>query len=137
MLHSFGNRADMAASDEPFYGAFLHRTGIDHPMREEVMASMETDADSVAATLQGRNPDDKPHWYQKHMCHELPFDPAMLSWKPGLKPFDGVWAAHWYNAVLSSTGFAGEEGPLPEITHPLLAEASEHYEALRENALVL
>ena len=24
------------------------------------------------------------------------FDPAMLSWPPGLRETDGVWAKHWY-----------------------------------------
>ncbi len=46
---------------------------------------------------------------------DLPFDPAMLSWKAGPRTADGVWASHWYNAVHQSTGFAGAEGPLPEL----------------------
>jgi len=36
---------------------------------------------------------------------ELDFHPAMLSWKPGRRPEDGPWAAHWYEAVWASTGF--------------------------------
>ncbi len=46
----------------------------------------------------------------------VPFDPAMLRWQAGPKPYDGVWAAHWYDAVHRSTGFAGPEGPEPELT---------------------
>jgi hypothetical protein len=34
------------------------------------------------------------------------FDEAMLKWPKGPKPFDGVWAPHWYNAVWQSEGFA-------------------------------
>jgi hypothetical protein len=30
----------------------------------------------------------------------------MLSWPPGPRPSDGVWAPHWYAAVWASTGFA-------------------------------
>ena len=60
----------------------------------------------------------------------LPFDPAMLAWDAGPKPFDGVWAPHWYGAVHRSTGFAGEEGPLPRISDPLIEEAMPHYERL-------
>ena len=33
------------------------------------------------------------------------FDPAMLSWPPGLRATDGVWAKHWYGEVAKSTGF--------------------------------
>ncbi len=34
------------------------------------------------------------------------FDEAMLSWAPGARPEDGVWAPHWYAGVYRSTGFA-------------------------------
>lgn len=63
----------------------------------------------------------------------LPFDPAMLSWPLGGHADDGVWAAHWYGAVHKSTGFAGPEGPLPELMGrdaDLLAEALPHYDRL-------
>ncbi|QNN55160.1 HAD family hydrolase [Nocardioides mesophilus] len=33
------------------------------------------------------------------------FTDAMLSWPAGPRASDGVWAPHWYAAVLSSTGF--------------------------------
>ncbi|PTX58058.1 hypothetical protein C8N43_2734 [Litoreibacter ponti] len=68
----------------------------------------------------------------------LPFDDAMLSWDAGPKPFDGVWAAHWYNAVHRSTGFAGPEGPLPELTGPsaaLCAEAMPYYDTLKSKVV--
>ena len=45
----------------------------------------------------------------------LTFDPAMLSWPIGPKPYDGVWASHWYDAVHRSAGFAAAEGPLPVL----------------------
>ena len=70
------------------------------------------------------------------LCAEigLPFASRMLGWPKGPKPFDGVWAAHWYNAVHASTGFAGAEGPLPELVGAdaaLLAEALPIDEAMR------
>lgn len=46
---------------------------------------------------------------------DLDFDPAMLNWPAGGRPEDGIWASHWYGAVHRSTGFAGPEGPLPEL----------------------
>ncbi|QJF49740.1 HAD family hydrolase [Roseobacter ponti] len=46
----------------------------------------------------------------------LPFDPQMLHWQAGPRAEDGVWAAHWYGAVHRSTGFAGAEAALPELT---------------------
>ena len=69
---------------------------------------------------------------------DLPFDPAMLHWPAGPKPFDGAWASHWYDAVHRSTGFAAAEGPLPDVSRahrPLLDEAMPIYEALYRNRL--
>ncbi len=45
----------------------------------------------------------------------IPWTDRMLSWPAGPKPYDGVWAAHWYGAVHGSTGFGGPEGPLPVL----------------------
>ena len=220
LMYSFGNRADFAVVDEPFYAHYLRETGLAHPMRDDVLASQPQDADQVIQSL--TNPISQ-HFYQKHMCqHMLPsvprgwintvknvflirhparviasfgakyedfgladigfsqqlelfemlraeghtplvidsadireapepmltklcaaldlsFDPAMLSWPKGGHPSDGVWAAHWYNAVHSSTGFAGPEGPLPvletEAQQELLAKALPIYERLAAHKL--
>ncbi|PWK59939.1 sulfotransferase family protein [Roseicyclus mahoneyensis] len=74
------------------------------------------------------------------LCAEigLPFHDAMLHWPAGPRSYDGVWAAHWYNAVHRSTGFAGAEGPLPEVPEErraLLDGALPMYEAMRARAL--
>ncbi len=45
----------------------------------------------------------------------LDWDPAMLSWPAGPRPEDGVWAAHWYDAVWRSTGFGPPSGPPPRL----------------------
>jgi hypothetical protein len=71
MMRSFGSRADTFVSDEPFYGAFLKASGADHPMREEVIAAMDCDWQSVARSLAGPVPDGSPIWYQKHMWHHM------------------------------------------------------------------
>ena len=209
MMYSFGNRKDFDVMDEPFYAPFLAATGIQHPMREEIMAAHETDPDKVA---QACKQDGTPHLYMKHMPHQmvegfptdwardcvnvhlirhparviasyiekreaptmrdigfrqqselfddlgglvidsadiradpegmlrrlcaeigLSFDPAMLQWKPGPRRQDGVWARHWYGAVHRSSGFAGPEGPLPQLngdSATLMAEALPYYEKL-------
>ena len=41
----------------------------------------------------------------------LAFDEAMLSWPPGPRKSDGVWAPAWYDSVERSTGFGA---PRPE-----------------------
>ncbi|PWE28093.1 sulfotransferase family protein [Pararhodobacter marinus] len=198
MMYAFAARGDCTVSDEPFYAAYLAKTGLEHPMRAEVMASQHQDPAQVARDLQAET--DQPLWYQKHMTQHMldgvPLDwmaacrhaflirhparvvasylqkrerpdlaelgfqrqvelfdrvaqqtgtappvldstalradpegrlralcaalgigwrPQMLHWSAGPKAYDGVWAAHWYNAVHRSTGFEVAEGPLPQL----------------------
>lgn len=73
MMRSFENREDTFVSDEPFYAHYLKLTGIDHPMRKEVMETRNSDWDEVSQYLTGTIPQDKSVWYQKHMAqHNLP-----------------------------------------------------------------
>jgi Sulfotransferase domain len=71
MMYSFASRADAAVIDEPFYGAFLKSTGEPHPGANEVIADMDCNWQSVAATMCGPVPDNKKIWYQKHMPHHM------------------------------------------------------------------
>lgn len=71
MMYSFGARADFAVVDEPFYAAYLVQTGLDHPMRDAVIASQPSDADEVAAGLIGPVPGGCAHFYQKHMTQHM------------------------------------------------------------------
>lgn len=69
----------------------------------------------------------------------LDFDPAMLSWPAGPKPYDGVWAAHWYDKAWASTGFnAPRVATPPALTGKLAAIAAEAeplYRRLEAHAL--
>lgn len=71
MMYAFGAREDFAVVDEPFYAAYLAQTGLQHPMREEIIASQPTHPDEVVEGLLGPNPDGKPHFYQKHMSQHM------------------------------------------------------------------
>ena len=71
MMRSFESRSDTFVSDEPFYGCFLKSTGADHPMRDEVIAAMDCDWESVMRALGGEPPDGSPIWYSKQMWHHM------------------------------------------------------------------
>ncbi len=68
----------------------------------------------------------------------IPFTERMLSWPAGPRGTDGVWAAHWYDAVNRSTGF-GPARPMPALYDPKLqsleAKALPIYERLAKHAL--
>ena len=79
MMRSFENRSDTVIIDEPFYAHYLDKTGLDHPGKDEVLASQSIDWHDVAKMCTGKIPDDKPIWYQKHMAqHNL--EGCDLSW---------------------------------------------------------
>ncbi|MFN4154325.1 MAG: HAD family hydrolase [Paracoccaceae bacterium] len=218
LMYAFAARGDCAVWDEPFYAAYLRETGIDHPMRDRIIASHEADPEQIAAGCTGEIPQGQSLFYQKHMtlhmipefdrgfmralinvflirhparvvasyakkregltlkdigfvqqaelfdqvaewmgapplvidsadiradprvalmrlCKALtiPFTETMLHWPAGPKPFDGVWAPHWYGAVHRSTGFEAPEGPLPDLPseyQAIVGEALPYYEKL-------
>ena len=201
MMYSFAARGDCQVWDEPFYAAYLQKTGMDHPMRDEVIAAGLADSRAVASACLAPLNAEQSLFYQKHMtlhmvpefdrgfmrgltnvflirhparviasyakkreapeladigfvqqaelfdevadwlghaplvidsadiratpretlsrlCASLniPFTDRMLRWPAGPKPFDGVWAPHWYNAVHASTGFDEPEADLPTLS---------------------
>ncbi len=71
MMRSFENRADCCVVDEPFYASYLYLTGIEHPMREEILGCHETDWNQVARRITGPPPEDCRIFYQKHMTHHM------------------------------------------------------------------
>jgi len=71
LMRSFGNRPDCVVSDEPFYAAYLQISGLDHPMRREILRHHETDWRKVDAALAGPPPAGRQLWYQKHMTHHM------------------------------------------------------------------
>jgi hypothetical protein len=80
---------------------------------------------------------EEPEAHLRWLCGWLgiPFTERMLSWPPGPRPSDGVWAPHWYAAVWRSTGFESRR-PRHESLSGHDAEVAEAcrptYEALRE-----
>ena len=236
MMRAWGNRADTAVIDEPFYAYYLERTGKKHPGAADVIAQGETDWRKVVEQLTGpipesRHPFDKLRigsipshiLYQKQMTHHLlpeidrewivdltncflirdprevilsyiqknpepeledlgfvqqceifnfvrertssippivdardvlenpertlrllcdaigvPFDVAMLSWPPGLRESDGIWAKHWYDEVARSTSFQpykSREGNVPGHLCEVYEQCRECYEQLRQHRL--
>lgn len=68
----------------------------------------------------------------------IEWDPAMLRWAPGLRETDGLWASHWYDSVIASSGFG------PPDTKPVTLNAEQeavaeacrpHYAYLRGFAI--
>src|SRR5215472_5643450 len=72
LMRSFASRPDTAVIDEPLYGYYLASTGLDHPGRDEVIASMPTSWPEIVRQLTADPlPPGKTVFYQKHMTHHL------------------------------------------------------------------
>lgn len=70
MMYAFAARGDCAVVDEPFYAAYLARTGLAHPLREEILASQPQDPEVVIAACQRPAPGHSLT-YQKHMAQHM------------------------------------------------------------------
>jgi hypothetical protein len=71
---------------------------------------------------------------------QIPWDPAMLKWKPGLRETDGIWAAHWYDSVAASTGFGPPDTKpiqLDDDARRVADQCRPHYERLASYRLSL
>jgi hypothetical protein len=80
-----------------------------------------------------------PESVLRQLCSHLgmTFTDAMLSWEPGAREEDGVWAPHWYHAVHQSSGFEPyrEKTNFPDRLRPLLAECRPWYDKLYAKAI--
>jgi Sulfotransferase domain len=67
-----------------------------------------------------------PEAHLRALCAWLgiAFTPRMLSWPPGPRASDGVWAPYWYETVWKSTGF--------ETWHPRNIALSDEHAAVAE-----
>ena len=72
LLRAWENRPDTVVVDEPLYAFYLDRTGLDHPGRDEIIASQPTDWRVVVDELTvGALPSGVRIGYAKHMTHHL------------------------------------------------------------------
>lgn len=81
----------------------------------------------------------RPEAILRELCQhlEITFDDSMLSWEPGPKPEDGVWAKHWYKNTHESSAFSNKESerdPMPEKFLPVLEESTILYDNLKKYA---
>ena len=66
------------------------------------------------------------------------FEPAMLSWSPGLRATDGIWAKYWYDEVARSTSFQAykpRDGAVPDYLREIHQRCLDCYEQLFEHRL--
>ena len=106
----------------------------------EIFDWLRTRTGSVPAIIDAKDILQNPERMLQLLCAAVgvEFDRAMLSWPPGLRDTDGVWAKYWYNEVAISTTFQPYR-PKSEVVPARLREVHEHcresYERLHQYRL--
>jgi hypothetical protein len=116
----------------------LEDTGL--PQQWELFESILGATGTAPPVIDSRDVLQDPKGMLRRLCRALdvPFTDAMLSWEPGPRPTDGVWAGHWYGKVLASTRFQAyrpKPEPLPARLEPLHASCRTYYRRLYTHRL--
>jgi hypothetical protein len=116
----------------------LEDTG--YPQQLEIFNLVRRRTGKVPPVLDSRDVLEAPERLLRLLCAavEVEFTEAMLSWPPGPRATDGVWAKHWYDAVVKTTTFhpyKPKNEPVPPELHGLLAQAEEIYRQMYEHRL--
>jgi hypothetical protein len=117
--------------------ARIEDTGL--PQQVEIHAQVRRTG-QAAPVVDARDVLENPRRVLSLLCEAVgvAFSESMLSWPPGPRATDGIWARHWYEAVERSTGFqayAPKPEPLPQRLRPLLARCRALYEQLHARRL--
>ena len=73
MMYAFAARSDCTVVDEPFYASYLAATGLQHPMRNEILASQPQDPETVIRKITGsirRCCTDRVSSVNTSFCHD-------------------------------------------------------------------
>ena len=116
----------------------LQDTGL--PRQVELFEHVRRRTGVTPAVLDARDVLEDPRRLLGLLCDTIgvEFTEAMLSWPPGRRTTDGIWAKHWYDAVERSTSFKRyrpSHDPLPRRLTGLYEQCAAHYRALYEHRL--
>jgi hypothetical protein len=116
----------------------LEDTGL--PQQLEIFDWVRTRTGKTPPVVDARDVLDNPAHTMRLLCAslDLEFTEAMLSWPPGPRETDGIWAKYWYDSLLKTTSFQPykpKDDPVPSRLEGLLEEAGEIYKKLYEHRL--
>lgn len=105
------------------------------PQQFEIFEFVRAETKRIPPVLDSRDVLENPASALRLLCEamDIEFTDAMLSWPLGPRDTDGIWAKHWYDAVLKSTSFQPykpKSDPVPPELAGLLEEANQIYRQL-------
>jgi len=116
----------------------LLATGL--PQQAEIFERVVRRTGKTPPVCDARDVLDDPRGMLTKLCAalDIEFTDAMLSWAPGRRPTDGVWAPEWYSAVEKSTSFmryTAKDVDVPDFLREVLAEAQILYDQLAQHRI--
>lgn len=111
----------------------LADTGL--PQQVEILRFVQGKTGQTPPILDARDVLENPRGMLTSLCQRLGigFTDAMLTWPPGRRETDGLWAKYWYDAVEKSTGFQPykpKDDQVPPQYTAVLADCEQHYAEL-------
>jgi hypothetical protein len=94
-----------------------------------------TRTNSVPPVVDAKDVLENPERMLRLLCEAVgaEFSDSMLSWPPGLRETDGIWAKHWYGEVARTTSFQPyrpSDAKVPAHLHGIHNRCRECYERL-------
>jgi hypothetical protein len=116
----------------------LEDTGF--PQQAEIFDWVCAHQDRAPAVVDARDVLNEPRRTLGLLCEALgvEFQEAMLSWAPGPRPTDGLWAKYWYKDVEGTTGFrpyTPRNDPVPAHLTDIYEQCLAYYERLHARRL--
>jgi hypothetical protein len=106
----------------------------------EIFDLVRDHANSIPPVIDAKDVLENPERMLRLLCAAVgvEFSESMLSWPPGLRETDGIWARHWYTEVAKTTSFqpyrpASDE--VPARLHETYERCCECYERLYQYRL--
>ena len=119
--------------------AVLNDTGF--PQQLALFENERRRTGKIPPVLDARDVLNDPRKLLSNLCDLLgiQFTDRMLSWPPGLRDTDGVWAKYWYKEVQTTTSFQPyrpKDRVVPEELRDVLRECEKCYQTLHAHRIV-
>ena len=95
---------------------------------------------SVPPVVDAKDVLENPERILRLLCDAVgvEFSDSMLSWPPGLRETDGIWASHWYGEVAKTTSFQPyhpSHAKVPAHLREIHDRCRDYYEGLYKHRL--
>jgi len=108
--------------------------------QSEIFEFIRARTNSIPPIVDARDVLEHPERTLRLLCDAVgvEFDKVMLSWPPGLRDSDGIWAKYWYDDVARSTSFQpykSREGNVPDRLRETYERCQDCYDRIYKHRI--